>query len=77
MTTSSKILLINLAVFTAYAAYCKSTQALFFMALWIVAQFVVNLILGFSRRDGKGAHLLSAFLVLLIGFGVCVYDLRI
>lgn len=77
MTTNSKVLLINLAIFTAYAAYCKSTQAFFFMALWILWQFVANLALGFSRRDGKGAYLLSAFLVLLIGFGVCVYDLRI
>ena len=77
MTTNSKILLVNLAVFTLYAAYCKSTQMLFFMALWILSQFVVNLILGFSRRDDKAAYLLSAFLVLLIGFGVCVYDLKI
>lgn len=75
MTTSSKILLINLIIFAVYSAYCKSIQALFFMALWIVSQFVVNLILGFSRRDGKGAYFLSALLVLTIGFAVCVNNL--
>jgi uncharacterized membrane protein HdeD (DUF308 family) len=75
MTINSKILLINLVIFAAYSAYCKSIQALFFMALWIVTQVVMNLILGFSGREGKGAYFLSALLVLIIGFAVCVNNL--
>ncbi len=73
MTTTSKILLINLAIFTAYAVYGKSARDIGTMMLLVFVQFVANLILGFAAREGKSAYFLSAFLVPIIGFAVCVY----
>lgn len=74
MTTTSKILLVNLAVFTAYMVYGKSAQDIGTMMLLILLQFIVNLVMGFAARQGKSAYFLSAFLVLIIGFAVCVYE---
>jgi lipopolysaccharide export LptBFGC system permease protein LptF len=74
MTTNSKILLINLAIFTVYMVYGKSSQDIGTMMLLILLQFVVNLVVGFAARQGKAAYFLSAFLVLIIGFAVCVYE---
>jgi lipopolysaccharide export LptBFGC system permease protein LptF len=75
MNISSRILLINLTIFTAYSLAGKSSRDIFVMMLGILVQFVVNIISGFTARKGKGAYFLSAFLVLIIGFAVCVSDL--
>jgi hypothetical protein len=74
MTTTSRILLINLAIFTAYMVYGKSSQDIGTMMLLILLQFIVNLVMGFAAREGKAAYFLSTFLVLIIGFTVCIYD---
>ncbi len=74
MTITSKILLINLAVFTVYMVYGKSAQDIGTMMLLILLQFIVNLVMGFAARKGKSAYFLSACLVLIIGFAVCVYQ---
>jgi lipopolysaccharide export LptBFGC system permease protein LptF len=74
MTITSKILLINLAVFTTYAVYGKSNQDIGTLMLLILLQFIVNLVMGFAAREGKAAYFLSAFLVPIIGFAVCVYE---
>ncbi len=74
MTKTSKILLINLAIFTAYMVYGKSAQDIGTMMLLILLQFIVNLMMGFAARQGKAAYFLSTFLVLIIGFAVCVYQ---
>ncbi|MBD0257716.1 MAG: hypothetical protein ICV83_18540 [Cytophagales bacterium] len=74
MTRTSKILLINLAIFTAYMAYGKSAQDIGTMMLLILLQFILNLVLGFAGREGKAAYFLSACLVPIIGLAVCVYQ---
>ncbi len=76
MTTSSKVLLINLAIFTTYLVYGKSKGDIFFLMVWITIQFLVNLVAGAIVREGKPAYFLSACLVLVIGFAVCVSDFR-
>ena len=73
MTTSSKVLLVNLAIFVVCAVYGKSGDIGTMMVL-IFVQFVANLIMGFAAREGKSAYFLSAFLVPIIGFAVCLYD---
>ncbi len=74
MTATSKILLINLAIFTAYMVYGKAAQDIGTMMLLILLQFIVNLVMGFAAREGKSAYFLSAFVVLIIGLAVCVYE---
>jgi hypothetical protein len=74
MPTTSKILFVNLAVFTVYMVYGKSAQDIGTMMLLILLQFIVNLVMGFATREGKSAYFLSACLVPIIGLAVCVYE---
>jgi len=76
MNKSSVILLTNLAIFTVYLVYGKSKGDVFFLMVWITIQFVVNLLAGVIVREGKPAYFLSACLVLVIGFAVCVNEFQ-
>ncbi len=78
-----KIVLTNLLVLLGYTLAIKLMYAwgknewsnLSSMAtlMWIIPIHVIcNLIMAFSEKENRPSHLLSAFLVLLVGFGACL-----
>lgn len=72
MTRSSKILLINLVIFLAYALFTKISRDVGVLFTLLIIQFFVNIILGFAdSKAGRGFYFLSAFLVLILGFTTC------
>ena len=78
---TKNILLVNLGIFAAYTllAFALSPKEgmiyhAFFIVIHVIISFLVGVIrLIFSKGDSDGgAHILSAALVLVIGFGTCM-----
>jgi hypothetical protein len=78
---TKQILLVNVGIFAAYTllSYLMSlSEGIIYHALFIVAHVIIAFLIGLIRlvfvknsSDG-GAYILSAVLVLVIGFGTCV-----
>jgi peptidoglycan/LPS O-acetylase OafA/YrhL len=76
-----KILLINLGIFAVYTllSYLISPkEGMIYHAFFIVSHVILNFLIGIislianSRNSNGGAYILSAALVLVIGFGTCM-----
>ncbi len=82
-SVTKKILGVNLGIFAAYTLLSfvvgfKDGSGGLFHAFFIVAHVILNFLIGLIRlvtakneSDG-GAYILSAFLILVIGFGTCM-----
>jgi hypothetical protein len=78
---TKKILLVNLGIFAAYTlgSYCISLSDgmgfhAFFIAIHVILCFLIGIIRLITEKEGSdgGSFILSAVLILLIGFGTCV-----
>jgi cytosine/uracil/thiamine/allantoin permease len=72
-----KIALINFVVLLAYIGLFDSDKYLVLHAFAIVIQFFLNFLVGLILLLTKHKHigramLLSSFLVLIVGFGLCI-----
>ena len=79
-----KILLWNFGLMFAVMLLSSigGADSVIFDLMFMILQVIVNLLLGlffiFSQRRNAGlAHLLSVFLVVLVGFGACAGKLEI
>jgi hypothetical protein len=80
---TKNILLVNLGIFAAYTLLSylmgyKDASGGFFHAFFIAIHVIISFLIGIirliavkSNSDG-GAYILSAVLILVIGFGTCV-----
>ena len=80
-TGTKNILLVNLGIFAAYTLFAFVTspkEGMITHAFFIVFHVIISFLIGFIRlifvkdaTDG-GVYILSAALILVIGFGTCM-----
>jgi uncharacterized membrane protein HdeD (DUF308 family) len=76
-----KILLINLGIFAVYTVFSyliAPKEGMIFHAFFIAVHVIINFLIGVvslitdSKNSNGGSYILSAALILLIGFGTCI-----
>jgi VanZ family protein len=76
-----KILLINLGIFAVYTVFSyliSPKEGMIFHAFFIGSHVILNFLIGIvsliavDKNSNGGAYILSAALVLVIGFGTCI-----
>jgi hypothetical protein len=70
---TKNILLINLGIFAAYTLFGMVSHA-FFIVVHVIISFLIGLIRLIFVKDSSdgGVYILSAALILVIGFGTCM-----